>query len=248
VPVDRDGARRVECGRQCRAVQVAGDAAAGHRRHRAVPADAADAVVVGIGDVDVAVTVDGHADRSVEAGGALDAVGVARLAAARQRAHAAVGCHLADRVVVRIGHVEVAQAVDGQRRRRVECRGGAKAVREARMAAGEGGYLAVGRDAADAAAIAAVGHEHVAVGVDDGPERIAEAACQRRHARGPRGPGRRVGGAPEGAPRRGVLAGVEDVECRAAGQHGDARERRNDRRAFHRYCISWPMILTGAFP
>ena len=82
--------------------------------------DFADRVVVGVGDVDIARTIDRHPTRAVEARVSTVAIEVTRIGAvaARERAHAAARRNLAEGVVARIRDVDVARTVHGNPVRR----------------------------------------------------------------------------------------------------------------------------------
>ncbi len=160
------------------AVGVAGSARSGDGRDLPFGRDLADAVVVGVRDVDVAAPVHGHADGGVEARGGGVAVGVARRAFARDRADLPFGRDLADAVVARVGDVEIACVVNRQPRRRVERGRRARAVGEALGASGERRHRAVGREPADAIALAAVGDVERPVRADREAEGVCEARAQ----------------------------------------------------------------------
>src|SRR5207237_6271828 len=89
-------------------------------RHESRWSDAADGVVAGVGDDDVAERIDSERRRMVEL----------RVEAGDRR-DGAVGAELANDVVARVGDVDVSGGVDGQSGRRVEWRcGGDRLDRE----------------------------------------------------------------------------------------------------------------------
>ncbi len=150
VAVGDDRARRVERGREQRAVRQARAAApgAGERRDDAVDGDAADLVVLRVGDVDRAVGADRESARIVELRRAAGAVAAPLLAVAGDRFDFAVEADLAESVVAAVGDVEnVALRVEGDAAGVLELRGGAGAVVEALLArAREYGHGARGCD------------------------------------------------------------------------------------------------------
>eukprot|EP00965_Chrysotila_dentata_P188618 6172850-Pleurochrysis_carterae.AAC.1 len=85
---ERDAARTVERRRAAHAVGKARRARAGERAHAPVDAHRTHHVRAGVGDKGSAIGVDGDAAQVVELRGGTDAVGVAGLAAPRQRHHA----------------------------------------------------------------------------------------------------------------------------------------------------------------
>src|SRR5580700_3403860 len=93
------------------AATIADLASALARDDEAAPADdLADALVVGIGDVDIAGTVDRDSHWVIElgAGGGSAVAGRAYRAVARDRSDGAGGVDLADAVVVRVRNIQIA--------------------------------------------------------------------------------------------------------------------------------------------
>ena len=232
--VDGHAAGRVEeRGRERLAVGVAGRARAGQRPHLTLLRDDADAVVVGVGDVDVSVFIDRHADRRVELRRAGRAVGVAGRARAGQRRDDALFRNFADAVVARVGDVERAFVVEREGRGRVEAGGRARAVGEALAPAGERRDRALLRDLADAVALARVRDVDVAFAVDGDAERLAEAGAAAlgavlRAGRAVAGEGLDARGPAHGRRARRPLAQEVEEEGRPARdeeQEGDEEQR-----------------------
>ena len=155
---------RIEACRDAGSIDVRRSSATGQRAHLAVGPDDADAIVPGIGHVHAPGFVHGDTHRRMELRRRGIAIAEARAAVARQRGHHAVGRDLADGVVAGIGDVEVAVAIDGERRRGVETRLIAAAICEAFRRTCERGDDAIGRDAADAVGLATIADEQAAVG------------------------------------------------------------------------------------
>ena len=94
-----------------RAAHPRGSCQRGHHTGRG---DLADSVVVRVGHVDVARAVGGNASRVPETGRSPGGVGrAAHPRGSSQRGHLPGGGDLADGVVARVGHVDVARAVGG---------------------------------------------------------------------------------------------------------------------------------------
>src|SRR5207253_1188676 len=131
----------------------------------------ADAVVVGVGDEEVARGVHGDAGRGLELGGGRQAVVAeeAGSAGAGDRADVPARRDLADAVVVGVGNEKVTRGVDGDtgRGRQLYARGGAPVAAEAGTPGAGGGRDDPGRrrDLTDAVVIR-VRDEEVARGVD----------------------------------------------------------------------------------
>jgi hypothetical protein len=111
--VDDEVVGVVEQGGLSRAVAVAGHARTRDRGDRSVGGDPADAVVLGIGHVDVPVGVHADPEGEVESSRGRETVEESPDTAAGVGGDGAVGGDLADAVVLDVGDVEVAGAVDG---------------------------------------------------------------------------------------------------------------------------------------
>src|SRR5439155_1371940 len=139
-------------------------------RDGAAGADLADAVVVRVGDVEVAGGIEGHAVGAAELSGGRGAA-VAREAlrtGAGVGRDGAAGGDLPDAVVLTLRDVEVAGGIEGHADGFVELRGGrgaAVACETHRTCAGVGRDGAVGADLADAG-VAAVCDVEIAGGID----------------------------------------------------------------------------------
>ena len=78
-------------------------------------------MIEGISDIDVARAVDGCSLRNAESCGAAHSVGASKLSrVARERGHHAGSRDPADDVILGVGHVERARAIDGDTGRSVE--------------------------------------------------------------------------------------------------------------------------------
>ena len=140
--------------------------------------DLADHVVAGVGDEQVARSVQGDPPRAVELGGAGRAAipGVAGGAGAGDGVDDPVGRHFADDVVARVGDEEVARGVHGHGRRSRELGGRGRAAVAAVAAhaiaiAGDGVDDPVGCHLADHVVVV-IDDEHVARGVDGHAGRV----------------------------------------------------------------------------
>src|SRR5438093_10126276 len=115
----------------------------------AVGGDLANRVVAPIGDIDVALAVDGDTARRGELAGAVASAGAVHAAAgavAGQRRRGAVGRDLADVVAVKVGDIRRPRSVDGDAVYHTESRLRALTVLIARLAiAGQRGRRAVER-------------------------------------------------------------------------------------------------------
>jgi hypothetical protein len=166
--VDDEGSGVGEFGGFAGAVPGSAHAAAGDGGHLAGGCEAADDMVSGIGDVEVAGLVEGEAGGIAEARLAGGTVAVSGLFGAGDGGHLAGGGDLADAMGgAFLGHVEVAVGVEHEAERKVEAGGEPVAVGVSGLAgAGPGGHRAVGGDAADDV-VGGLGEEEVAVGVGD---------------------------------------------------------------------------------
>ena len=134
--------------------------------------DSTDAVVAGVGEVEVACGVEGESGGKVELSGGCESVvaGEARSTGSCNRGDDARGeVEFADAVIVGVGEVEVAGGVEGEALGGVECGGdgGAIVAREALCAgAGDSADLAEGVDFADVV-VGCLGDVEIAGGVED---------------------------------------------------------------------------------
>jgi hypothetical protein len=175
--VDRHGPGALEAGVEGGAVGGAEiERRAGKRADGAIGSDAADCVVAGVGDVEVAGAIAGEAERKVETRGGADPVGRSGGAErAGNRGDDTGRRDAADGVVVGVGDVEVAGVVAREALRIIETRVCPRAVHRARRAgrAGYGRDLAGRGDAADGVVVE-VGDEEVAGGVEGQAARPGE--------------------------------------------------------------------------
>ena len=93
-------------------------AAAGQRGDLASGGDLADAAVVAISHIDVAVVINRHVNRAIKASSCTEVINVATLsiliiATAGQRGDCPIWSDLPDAVVVTVSHVEVVVFVSG---------------------------------------------------------------------------------------------------------------------------------------
>ena len=238
---------------------MSGSAPAGERAHLPVFSDAADAVVVGVGDVDFAFGADGDADGRVEARPRGRAVEEAGRAFAREGRDDAFLRDLPNTVVARVGDVEVAVGVEREAGRGVEGGGGARAVREALAPAREREEFALRRELADAVAGARVREVDRAVGGGGDAEGLAEASLPRgaversgravarddRDARPPAGRGR---------PRLKGARGAEEEKEPARGERREQDEgdepvgpsQAQEATNLRRYSMDWMKALTSS--
>ena len=131
--------------------------------------DFADAVVAGVGEVEVAVGIERQGRGEVELGGGGERVvtGEAGCGTGDGGNDAGVEVEFADSVVVAVGDVEIVYSVESEALRRVECGGdgGASVAGEAlRSRSGDGGDVADGVDFADDV-VRGLGNVEVAGGV-----------------------------------------------------------------------------------
>ena len=155
-------------GRACQARQ---------RRHDAAGRDFPDRVIVGVRDIQDAGAVDGNPPGLIESRGGASPIGTpGRTRQARQRGHDAAGRDPPDRVIVGVGDIHGAGAVDGHPSRAIESRGAARAVGASAVSrqARQRRHHAAGRDLPDRV-IEGVGDIHVARAVDGGALRNAES-------------------------------------------------------------------------
>src|SRR5581483_8953788 len=173
--VDGDAERAVEAGLVAIAVGVTALAGAGQGGDTARGRHFANAVVFGIGHVDVAVLVHRHAGQPAELGVERLAVGKAVLPGAGQRAHLTLRADLAQQEVAVVGHVDVAVLVHRYPVRLGETGRARRAVVGAGIAcAGERGGSAVTADSADAL-VDDIRHVQRALAIDGDGVRLIEA-------------------------------------------------------------------------
>ena len=156
-------------------------ARAGDGGDGAVGRDLADALILIIGDINIARSVERHAAREVELRAGGGAIGEAGGAVARDGAHDVVGADDADAVVARIRDVDPAAGVDGEAIGAAEARRGACAVDVGRaVVAGEARDGVIGVELVDAAV---AGEIHAVVGADGEAARVVggELGAHRAH-------------------------------------------------------------------
>lgn len=195
--------------------------------------DPADAVVGGIGDVEVSLGVESEAARRREACGTALAVGKADGAACEGR-DVALRVDLADAVVGSIGDVEVSLAIAEEMGR---CRKGGSQGRAIEGAGGsstrEGGDFALGVDLADTA-IAEISDVQVVLSVDRQIDRGREAGLGGETVQESGRPGAREGGDFAGGVELAdtVVGSVGDIEVSEAvedhARRGLEASERND--------------------
>ncbi|OQB91096.1 MAG: hypothetical protein BWX86_02093 [Verrucomicrobia bacterium ADurb.Bin122] len=166
--VDENPRRAVKPCVRARAIRRTRHAgAASEGRHHAGGCHAADRVVTGVGDVGVTRSIHRDGLRTPQARAGRRGIEVAR-SGADERRHAAVGGDPADGGVARIGHVERAVGLRGQRRGEIEQGHGTGAIRRtcARGDAGPGGNGAGGEHEAAHRVVAGVGDVEIARAIE----------------------------------------------------------------------------------
>src|SRR5438477_4824313 len=145
----------------------AGAGRSGERRHVAGTVDATDQIVLFVGDVNRAVSRDGHVGGMMKTSLAAASIGESRLArASGDRGDDSGRRDATDGVVLAVGNNDVPVLVDVHAVRLVESRGTSDSVLRAfAPVAGESHDVSVRRDPSDDVVIA-VGEEDVAIRID----------------------------------------------------------------------------------
>ena len=162
--IERDAGRRVERRRCALPVGKTRHVLPRQCPHLAVGADRADAIVIGVGDIDIALVVHRDADRPVEPRLRRRAVAIARRPVTRERRDRAVRADPADTIGTGLRDEDIPRAIERDPRRGIE-------------RSGQSRHIAVGVDLADAPGIGDVKRP---VRIDRHRERIAEARLRRR--------------------------------------------------------------------
>lgn len=171
--------RRIEARRDAQAIGQPRALAAGQGTHVAVGADHPDAVVEGVGHIDLALRVHRDAHRCIEARLRGRPIGVTLLATG-QRDHLAIGADTAERVVAGVGYVQVALRIGGDARGRIETGLQCRAVDAPLALPGHGLDAAIRQAAADAVVVAGIGEVDAAIGTAQQRIGIGEAGLRRR--------------------------------------------------------------------
>ncbi len=171
--------RRVEARGGARAIGKARPGTPGQGAHAAIGTDHPDAIVERIGHVDLPLCVHRDAHRRIEAGLRRRAIGNALLATG-QGGHLAIGTDAADRMVARVGHVQVALRVSGDARGRIEAGLQRRAINAALALPGHRFNTAIGQAAADPVVVPGIGEVDAAIGGAQQCIRVGEAGLCRR--------------------------------------------------------------------
>ncbi|VUM26694.1 hypothetical protein PGKDCPLP_04105 [Stenotrophomonas maltophilia] len=153
--------------------------AAGQGTHVAVGTDHPDAVVEGVGHIDLALRVHRDAHRCIEARLRGRAIGVA-LFATGQRGHLAIGADTADRVVAGVGHIQVALRVGGDARGRIETGLQCRAINAPLALPGHRFNAAIGKSTTDPVVVTGIGEIDAAIGTAQQRVRIGETRLRGR--------------------------------------------------------------------
>lgn len=177
--IEGQGHRRIEARSGARAIGQARPIAAGQGAHVAIGTDHPDAVIEGIGHVDLALRIHCDAHRRIEACLRGRAIGVA-LFATGQRGHLAIGADAADGMVAGVGHIQVALRVGGNARRRIETGLQCRAINASLALPGHRFNAAIGQAAADPVVVTGIREIDAAIGTAQQRVRIGETCLRGR--------------------------------------------------------------------